>query len=52
MKQLLRVKTFVGTSALLRYQLFAYRDLWDWLDHPFQSPPGLDPAAEQLVLEI
>lgn len=85
MKQLLRVKTFVGTSAnalkiqmwtaliamlilkflqwrakfgwslsnlvaLLRYQLFVYRDLYDWLDDPFQPPPALAPLAEQLVL--
>ena len=76
LKQLLRVKTFVGTSAnalktqiwtaliailllkylqwratfgwslsnlcaLLRQQLFVYRDLWCWLDHPFQPPPAL-----------
>jgi hypothetical protein len=85
MKQLLRVKTFVGTSAnalkiqmwtaliaililkflqwrakfgwslsnlvaLLRYQLFVYRDLYDWLDDPFQPPPALEPLNEQLVL--
>jgi hypothetical protein len=85
MKQLLRVKTFVGTSAnalkiqmgtalismlllkflqwraqfgwslsnlvaLLRYQLFVYRDLQEWLDDPFQPPPALAPLAEQLVL--
>jgi hypothetical protein len=85
MKQLLRVKTFVGTSAnalkiqmwtalismlllkflqwraqfgwslsnlvaLLRYQLFVYRDLQAWLDDPFQPPPALAPLAEQLVL--
>ena len=75
-KQLLRVKTFVGTSAnalktqiwtaliamlilkylklkssfgwslsnlvaLLRQQLFVYRDLYGWLDDPFQAPPVL-----------
>jgi hypothetical protein len=85
MKQLLRVKTFVGTSAnalkiqmwtaliamlilkflqwraqfgwslsnlvaLLRYQLFVYRDLYEWLDDPFQPPPALAPLEEQLVL--
>jgi IS4 transposase len=85
MKQLLRVKTFVGTSAnalkiqmwtaliamlilkflqwraqfgwslsnlvaLLRYQLFVYRDLYQWLDDPFQPPPALAPLEEQLVL--
>lgn len=76
LKQLLRVKTFVGTSAnalhiqiwtaliailvlkylqlrasfgwslshlvaLLRQQLFVYRDLYTWIDHPFQAPPVL-----------
>ena len=76
LKQLLRVKTFVGTSAnalktqiwaaliamlllkymqmksrygwslsnlvaLVRQQLFVYRDLWEWLDDPFQAPPAL-----------
>jgi hypothetical protein len=82
LKQNLRVKTFVGTSAnalkiqiwtaliamllikylqlkaqfgwslsnlvaLLRQQLFVYRDLWAWLDHPFQPPPLLEPPPEQ-----
>ena len=76
MKQALKIKTFVGTSAnavrtqvwtaliamlvlkylqlksqfpwslstlaaLLRQQLFFYRDLWVWLDDPFESPPAL-----------
>jgi hypothetical protein len=27
--------------ALLRQQLFIYRDLWGWLDDPFQAPPVL-----------
>jgi hypothetical protein len=76
LKQLLRVKTFVGSSAnalktqiwtaliamlilkylklrssfgwslsnlvaLLRQQLFVYRDLYQWIDDPFQAPPAL-----------
>jgi IS4 transposase len=76
LKQLLRVKTFVGTSAdalktqlwtaliamlllkylhlkstfnwsfsnlaaLLRQQLFVYRDLFPWLNDPYQAPPIL-----------
>jgi hypothetical protein len=76
LKQNLRIKTFVGTSAnalqiqiwtaliamlllkylqlrasygwslsnlvaLLRQQLFVYRDLYVWLDDPFQAPPAL-----------
>ena len=27
--------------ALLRLNLFSYRNLWDWLDDPFQTPPRL-----------
>jgi hypothetical protein len=85
-KQLLKLKTFVGTSeravltqiwtalivmlllrwlmlkarygwslsnlvALLRQQLFVYRDLWSWLDKPFEGPPALA-ALEQLQLEL
>jgi IS4 transposase len=86
LKQLCKIKTFVGTSAnavktqvwtaliamlvlkylqlkssfswslstlaaLLRQQLFFYRDLWVWLDDPFQSPPalaGVHDDAQQL----
>lgn len=28
-------------AALLRQQLFFYRDLWAWLSDPFQPPPAL-----------
>lgn len=27
--------------ALIRQQLFVYRDLWAWINDPFQSPPAL-----------
>jgi transposase len=37
-------------AALLRQQLFVYRDLFAWIDEPFQPPPLLDHGAEQLVL--
>ena len=37
-------------AALLRQQLFVYRDLFVWIDQPFQPPPLLDPAAEQMAL--
>jgi Domain of unknown function (DUF4372)/Transposase DDE domain len=85
LKQSLRVKTFVGTSAnalktqiwtaliamlilkylklkstfdwslsnlvaLLRQQLFVYRDLWTWLDCPFEPPPALAGIHDQLRL--
>jgi hypothetical protein len=88
LKQNLRIKTFVGTSAnalkiqiwtaliamlvlkylqlrasygwslsnlvaLLRQQLFVYRDLFTWLNQPFEPPPGLEPpGAVQLPLRL
>ena len=87
LKQNLKVKTFVGTSAnalkiqiwtaliamllikylqlqatfgwslsnlvaLLRQQLFVYRDLWIWLNDPFQPPPILTELPEQLTLQL
>lgn len=38
--------------ALLRQQLFVYRDLWSWIDSPFQAPPLLTPGFEQLRLGL
>jgi len=84
LKQLLKVKTFVGTNehavmtqlwtalivmlllcwlkckarygwslsnlvALLRQQLFVHRDLWTWLNDPFQGPPD---EVEQIQLSL
>lgn len=81
LKQYLKIKTFVGTSAnavriqvwtaliailllkylqmrsrlgwslshlvaLIRWNLFTYRDLWKWLDDPYETPP--DDGASQL----
>ena len=40
-------------AALLRQQLFFYRDLWVWLDDPFQGPPalaGVHDDAQQLEI--
>ena len=38
--------------ALLRHQLFVYRDLTAWLDAPFEGPPALaDIDAQQLALD-
>jgi len=86
LKQSLRIKTFVGTSAnalkiqiwsaliamllikylqlkasfgwslsnlvaLLRQQLFVYRDLWRWIDSPFQ-PPESPPPSPQMALAL
>jgi hypothetical protein len=88
LKQLLRIKTFVGTSAnalktqiwvaliamlllkylhlkskygwslsnlvaLVRQQLFVYRDLYLWLDAPYQAPPVLTGVHDgQLALDF
>lgn len=87
LKQLLKIKTFVGTSekavltqiwtaliamlllrwlkmkarygwslsnllALLRQQLFVYRDLTAWLDDPFSPPPIIAEIEAQLSLEL
>ena len=84
LKQQLKIKTFVGTSAnavriqiwtaliavlvlrylqfrsrfgwalsnlvaLLRWSLFTYRDLWEWLNRPFDTPPR---GADQLELKL
>lgn len=41
-------------AALLRQQLFFYRDLWAWLDDPFQAPPalaGVHDDAQQLEIQ-
>jgi hypothetical protein len=35
--------------AMLRYNLFTYRDLWTWIDQPFEPPP-LTIMQEQLTL--
>ncbi len=40
-------------AALLRQQLFFYRDLWAWLDDPFGAPPalaGVHDDAQQLAI--
>jgi hypothetical protein len=38
--------------ALLRQQLFVYRDLWAWIDDPFQPPPIPERPSEQLRLQL
>ena len=87
LKQLLKIKTFVGTTkkavltqiwtalivmlllrwlklkaqygwslsnllAILRQQLFVYRDLFTWLDDPFASPPAAIELEAQLAMEF
>jgi len=84
LKQQLKIKTFVGTSAnavriqiwtaliavlvvrylqfrsqfrwavsnlvaLLRWNLFTYRNLWEWIDRPFDTPPQ---GLAQLELKL
>jgi Transposase DDE domain/Domain of unknown function (DUF4372) len=34
--------SFSNLVALIRQQLFVYRDLFKWLDDPFQAPPALE----------
>jgi hypothetical protein len=51
----LQLKATFGWSlsnlvALLRQQLFVYRDLWVWIDHPFQAPELLESPPEQLAM--
>ena len=36
--------------ALLRQQLFVYRDLWEWLNQPFHPPVALDDIQMTLPL--
>lgn len=38
-------------ASMLRLNLFTYRDLRDWLDDPFNTPP-LEPAPEQLEFTL
>ena len=88
LKQNLKIKTFLGTSAnavrtqiwtaliailflkylklrarfgwslsnlaaLVRHQLFVYRNLWAWLDAPFRGPPAVNEIlAQQLDLQF
>lgn len=52
--KLLKFRSTFGWSlsnlvAMLRYNLFTYRDLWAWIDNPFEPPPVID-AVEQLSI--
>ena len=52
----LQFKSKLGWSlsnlvALLRWNLFTYRDLWDWLNSPFDVPP-IEPVSQQLMLKF
>ena len=58
MLRYLQLKSTFGWSlsnlvALLRLQLFVYRDLDAWLDSPFDAPPALEGIHDaQLVLNL
>ena len=56
-KYLLLKSTFAWSLsnlvALLRQQLFVYRDLMSWLNDPFHAPPALNGVHDaQLDLEF
>src|SRR5260370_1156537 len=36
--------------ALLRMNLFTHRDLWTWLDHPFDGPPTVLLAVQRELI--
>jgi len=38
--------------ALPRHQLFVYRDLWAWIEDPFQPPPTPESSSEQLTQQL
>jgi len=46
--QQLRAHFGWSLSNLAALLLFVYRDLWAWIDQPFQPPPLLDAVAEQI----
>lgn len=43
--------SFSNLASMLRLNLFTYRNLRDWLDDPFQTPPEVT-APEQFQLEL
>jgi hypothetical protein len=53
----LQMKSSFGWSlsnlaALLRQQLFIFRDLWAWLNNPMEGPPAARQLAEQLPMPL
>lgn len=39
-------------AALLRMNLFTYRDLWAWINEPFNTPPMQVAEVEQMALAL
>lgn len=57
MVKFLQLRSTFGWSlsnliALLRQQLFVYRDLFTWLNNPYQAPPPIDDAQMSLSLGV
>jgi hypothetical protein len=53
----LQMKSSFGWSlsnlaALLRQQLFIFRDLWAWLNTPMEGPPAARQLCEQLPMPL
>jgi hypothetical protein len=53
----LQIKSSFGWSlsnlaALLRQQLFIFRDLWAWLNTPLEGPPAARKLCEQLPMPL
>ena len=53
----LQMKSTFGWSlsnlaALLRQQLFIFRDLWAWLNTPLEGPPAAHQLGEQLPIPV
>jgi hypothetical protein len=42
--------SFSNLVAMLRYNLFTYRELWEWIDDPFETP-AVAPDVDQLSIE-
>jgi hypothetical protein len=43
---------FTATVALLRQQLFIFRDLWAWLNSALEGPPAAHRLGEQLPMPL
>lgn len=48
-RKAITVWSLSNLMAMLRYNLFTYRDLWTWMDQPFEPPP-VAMLQEQLSL--
>jgi len=40
---------FSNLVALLRWNLFSYRRLWEWIDNPFETPPEAPPPRQPFL---